>query len=360
MLFHFVDAFDGGMRGAPKCGFCTENQNTKACRGEDSIAYIENATVLSPISAKDLLELSEVHSVQGYLFNLNNSEMAENYPEYRNDYFANHRDSAALRLANRFMRMAELVNLNGNADDKLQWAIAVNKALKDLRAEAPMVKRDSAIYEISRVMEKFSSLSQMEMNFMSYVIATIEHYLTIEAYRKWIDEAPDNLKDLVHEEYAAWVDLNKARFELWRDVSYRMEWYSMKPMEIEAYYSLLSENRRAELATERDIIKNAKVYKQKGFTVNSAQWESWIAKSSVPEDKETLIEMDMANYLPSDSLVAERVKALRSSFSRWLKARQQITAALPKAQGRSYDFMTADIHCRMIGKLKDIFPFEEF
>lgn len=328
--------------------------------GEDSIAYIENATVVSPITANDLLGLAEVHSVEYFLFHLNDFEAAAEYPEYANNYFANHRDSVALRLANRFMRMANVVKLNGNADDKLQWVVAVNKALDDLVADAPMVKRDSAIDEINRVMNKFTSLSQVEMNFMSYVNATVEHYLTIEAYWKWLNEVPANLKDLAHEEYVAWNDLNNARFDLWIDVSYRREWYSMKPMEIEAYYSLLSENRRAELSTERDIILKGKGYKQLGTTVSTAQWVAWIAKSSVPQDKEDIIAMDMADLLPSDSLVTERVSALQSTFSRWLKARQRLAAALPNAQGRSYDFMTADIHCRMIGKLKDIHPFEEF
>ena len=37
-----------------------------------------------------------------------------------------------------------------------------------------------------------------------------------------------------------------------------------------------------------------------------------------------------------------------------------IAAALPKVLGDSYDNLTADIHCRLIGKLDDIIPYENW
>ena len=67
-----------------------------------------------------------------------------------------------------------------------------------------------------------------------------------------------------------------------------------------------------------------------------------------------------ADRIPSDSLVADRVNTLKSTFSRWLKARQALAAALPKEQGDAYDFLTADIHSRMVGKLEDIIPYENW
>jgi hypothetical protein len=51
---------------------------------------------------------------------------------------------------------------------------------------------------------------------------------------------------------------------------------------------------------------------------------------------------------------------LKSTFSRWLKARQALATALPKEQGDSYDFLTADIHSRMVGKLADIIPYDNW
>ena len=134
----------------------------------------------------------------------------------------------------------------------------------------------------------------------------------------------------------------------------------MKPMEIEGYYENLSKNRRAELETEKDIILNGKPYRQKGKTVTTGQWEAWIAKNSVPEDIDLLREMEWEDRIPSDSLVADHVATLKSTFSRWIKARQDIAAALPKEKGDSYDNLTADIHCRLIGKLDDIHKFENW
>ena len=68
--------------------------------------------------------------------------------------------------------------------------------------------------------------------------------------------------------------------------------------------------------------------------------------------------MGETDRIPDDSLVADRVNTLKSTFSRWLKARQALASALPKEQGDSYDFLTADIHSRMVGKLADIIPYE--
>ena len=160
-------------------------------------------------------------------------------------------------------------------------------------------------------------------------------------------------------EYVTWHNFNEARFAFWRDVSYNQEWYSMKPMEIEGFYENLSTTRRAELDVERSIISDGKPYFQKGKTVTSAQWEKWITDHSVPEDIDYLKNEFWEYRIPSDSLVMDRVNTLKSSFSRWMKARKAIAVALPKQQGISYDNLTTDIYCRLIGKLACIIPYEE-
>ena len=326
--------------------------------GEDSIAYIENAVLKSNISAEDLLGLAEVHSVEDRLFDYNNEEKAEDNPEYAKEHIVTHRDSSALRLVNRIMRMNELVKQNGKANDKLQWAVAVNAAIDTFFVEEPTIRKDQAFEEIERVTSKFSSDTQSEMNFISYIYATLDYYKTIEAYRQWLQAVPKDIRALAQEEYEAWHDLNDARFNLWNDVSYRREWYSMKPLEIEGYYTNLSENRRAELDVECDIILNGKLYKQKGQTVTAKEWEKWIADNSVPEDLDMLEKND--TRIPSDSIVTDRVNTLRTTFARWLKARQDLAAALPKEQGDSYDYLTADMHSRMTGKLEAIIPYDYY
>ncbi|MBR6489369.1 MAG: hypothetical protein IKT03_02425, partial [Muribaculaceae bacterium] len=242
-----------------------------------------------------------------------------------------------MSLANQLIRMAELVNLNGDANDKLQWAIAVNAAIDSFHVAVPSLPIDTVLSDINRVVKKFSNDTQSELNFRWYVKATVDYYRTIEAYRQWLSEVPSNLKSLMQNEYVAWHNFNEARFAFWRDVSYNQEWYSMKPMEIEGYYENLSANRRAELEVERSIILEGKPYLQKGKTVTSSQWEKWITDHSVPEDIEYLRNEFWEDRIPSDSLVMDRVNTLKSSFSRWMKARKAIAAALPKQQGISYD-----------------------
>ena len=328
--------------------------------GEDSIAYIENAIVKSPISATDLLGLAAVHSVQDRLFHCYEEAGCPVYdPESREDHQIERRDSAAMCLANRLMRMANLVSLNGNANDKLQWAVAVNAAIDSFHVVIPYLAIDSVIPDINRVVSKFSNDSQSELNFRSYVDATVDYYRTIEAYRQWLSDVPPSLKSLMQNEFGAWHDFNEARFAFWRDVSFNQEWYSMKPMEIEGFYENLSANRRAELKVERDIILGGKTYLQKGKTVTSSQWEKWIKDHSVPEDIEYLRNEFWKDRIPSDSIVNNRVNTLKSTFSQWMEARKAIVKALPQEQSKWYDNMTSDIFCRLVGRLANIIPLEE-
>ena len=101
-------------------------------------------------------------------------------------------------------------------------------------------------------------------------------------------------------------------------------------------------------------------WKWNAKTVTAKEWEQWIADNSVPEDIDDLKKMGDTDRIPSDTLVADRVNTLKSTFSRWLKARQALAAALPEEQGDSYDFLTADIHSRMVGKLADIIPYDNW
>ena len=328
--------------------------------GEDSIAYIENMIVKSPISATDLLRLAAVHTVQDRLFHCYEEAGCPVYDPYsREDHQTERRDSAAMSLANRLIRMADLVSLNGGANDKLQWAIAVNAAIDSFHVAVPSLPIDSVISDINRVVKKFSNDTQSELNFRWYVKATVNYYRTIEAYRQWLSELPSNLKSLMQNEYVAWHNFNEARFAFWRDVSYNQEWYSMKPMEIEGYYENLSANRRAELEEERSIILGDKPYFQKGKTVTSAQWEKWITVHSVPEDIDYLRNEFWEDRIPSDSIVNNRVKTLKFTFSQWMEARKAIAKALPQEQSKWYDNMTSDIFCRLVGRLNNIIPLEE-
>lgn len=324
--------------------------------GEDSIAYIENAIFKSPITAEQLLSLQETHDMEE-LYNYypvhkeekNYSE--DEYPE------VTYRDKCAFRFANKFMRMYHLANINGKALDKLELAKAVNAIIDTFHAQVTEVPRDSVLNEIVRLADKYSSLTQYEMNMQSYFEAAVESYQTYEAYRQWISDVPAKLKELAEVEFVAWHDFNEVRFEFWRDVTYNQEWYSMKPMEIEFYYAVLTMNRRAELAVERDIILRNKPYRQLGKTVTTRQWEAWIAERSVPMDADYLQETDEeGEYMPSEATIQRCVKNLRDTFQKWLAARQAIAAMLPEGQGKSYDNLTADMHARIIETLPSIVP----
>ena len=315
--------------------------------GEDSIAYIENMVIQSPISVTDLLNLAEVHSIDSWM---------DDWLEY-NPRKLTHRDSCAMRLANRFMRMHHLVDMNGDAMDKLQWAEATNIIIDSFCAQVPHMERDSAIYEIQRLFDDYSPLSQLDMNMACYIMSSVDYYQTIDTYRRLLSKVPDNLKALIQEEYKAWVDLNEARYVFWRDVWYTQTWYSMKPMEIEGYYENLSQNRRAELAIEQDIILKGIPYNQKGKTVTTKQWEQWLKEHSRPEDYDDVISWNGTyENMTSDSTVAACITAMKQTFSRWVAARQALAAALPEDRGIAYDNLTADIHSRIVGKLPAIIP----
>ena len=111
-----------------------------------------------------------------------------------------------------------------------------------------------------------------------------------------------------------------------------------------------------------DLVETFLAALRGGETVDNA---SFLAEHPEQADElrdllPVLREMEMNEYLPSDSLVTERVNTLKSTFSRWMAARQAISSALPEKQGISYGNMTADIFSRLIGKLADIIPYEEW
>lgn len=322
--------------------------------GEDSICYIEDAIIQRPASAEDLLGLSEVHLVEKWLFYLDQQGSTEERPESDKDHEMTHRDAAALRLANRIMRMSRIVK--DNAYEQQQWAIAVNAAIDTFCLAMPDVPRDSALNEVDSVFQKFTAWKNIEMIDYSTLSATIAHYHSIDAFLRLLNDVPADLKSLMQEEYEAWDKFNSARYDFWRDVSYNQVRYSLLSMERNDYYAYLQDNRQAELELQRSIIIGGKPYRQQGKTVTAPQWEKWIADNSVPKDYEYLQEGEDKELMPSDSIIAARVDALKSSFTRWLKVRQAIAAALPKEQGKSYDNLTADIHSRIIGKLPELDP----
>lgn len=322
--------------------------------GEDSIRYIEDAIIHRPASAEDLFALSEVHYVENMLFYLNGKDYFEEKPESLEDREVTHRDSAALRLANRIYRMYRVIE--DNAYEQQQWAIAANTAINDYCLDMPDVPRDSALNEIDSVFQKFTAWKNPELIDYSSLSSAIAHYRSIDAFLRLLDDAPADLKPLMQEEYETWDKFNRARYDFWYDVSYNQVRYRLLSMEHNNYFEYLQENRQAELELQRGIIIDKKPYQQQGKTVTAPQWEKWIADNSVPKDYEYLQEGEDKELMPSDSLIAARVEALKATFTRWLKVRQAIAAALPKDQGTSYDNLTADIHSRIIGKLPDLVP----
>ena len=303
----------------------------------------------SPITASDLLGQPEVHVVEKCVFNYNNFERAEMFPEDADDFIATYRDSAAMRLANRFYQMGDIVRTKGNADDKLQWAIAVNVALNSFRKTVPYLPKDSAINEIQRVVEKFISGVGCEYYFRDDIWSMVEDYQIIEFYRRWLLAVPAYLKPLAQKEYETWHDFNEARFSFWEEVSYRA------PIEIACYHYDLSNERREELEVERRIILDDKPYLQKGQTMTAQEWEKWIVDHSALSLEE-VIEMGLIKSISRDSIVKEQVRTFKSTFSQWMSARRAIANALPKEQGRYYNNLTADIQCLIIDKLDKIIP----
>ena len=326
--------------------------------GEDSIAYIENALIQSPISVETYLSLSKIHELENNLNNFNKQKTDDTWfgDEDYSQFIATHQDSCTLKLGNRIMRMHSLAFDKGDAMDKMQWTIAVNAAIDTFCIEMPDIPRDSALKDIDRVMYKFMDMIQSDWDYVSYVSSVLKEYQTIENYRQWINELPDDLMLMAQEEYLAWFQLNEERYAFWRDISSEQGQNSLKGPLQSAYYECLLENRKAELAIERKIVLNNKPYHQLGKKTTSQQWEKWLADNSVPVDIERCKEE--GTIIPDTTMVKERSESLRVAYNRWLVTRQAFAAALPKAQGESYARLTSDLQSRFIGKLRWLVQYE--
>ena len=146
----------------------------------DSMTFNKEVLLDSPFSAETLLSLAKVHSFEDWLSNYGNTDGGPDDLEAVDSDYEAHRDSCAFELANRLMRMNEVVTEKGDAMDMLQWAVAVNVTIDTFCVKVPEVPHDSALNEIGRIMDKYTSWSQIEMNAMSDVYASMIFHKTLK------------------------------------------------------------------------------------------------------------------------------------------------------------------------------------
>ena len=278
---------------------------------EDRIAYIENHVLTTPITAGELLALHPIHTL----------DPGKQHWEYISDV-----QWRKFRLMNRFMRM-QFVAL-GDPTDELQW-VEATQIILDTYADSLVITREQAIDSLLSAAGFLGCGTQAQINQCTYVMASVEYFQTLAAYKTFMEHMPENLQPLLYKEYTAWNKMNKARHNVYVDIVRAGSYYSALPMELEAKYAGYAKKRKQVLETETQILSAGKEYRLRHPVVKTADWNNYLKS---------------LRYRCADDEALAIVDELDEAVRTWIAVRQKIAKHLPSSVGTSYDNVTADYH----------------
>lgn len=271
------------------------------------------------------------------------------------DHEVSTREEEALGLANRVITMYNAIDYS-EADNVWMWAEAVDHVVRDYAKENKM-KYDTAVYDLHEALSYFGYAiqSQSSMNTWAYYLTAIQTYDAAAQYKRLIDRISDvRLKTLVRAEYNAWFEWMDAQYFTNTYYTHAKDHYSALPLDFWAFHKYHTDNRLATLEVEENVLVKGRSYRQRGRTVTGKEWNKWLEKQGYREGMSPDFNMDEPTETDFPALIKDKTE-------KWLAARQAVAQYLDdkKGKGQSYDFITADIHACIIGKLKPLVEMEE-
>lgn len=263
-------------------------------------------------------------------------------------------DDAAMKLLCRIMSMYELCS---TAADDWVWCQAVDTLAHQFMREKKVYlsqpqEFETAIAAAKHQIDWYDFGSQLEMNLYSTVDARLDYLRVVYKYRQmaayWsLGDKLKKMPKLLFEEFSAWHNWATAQYQVYhREKTEGLPYYSMLPMELNAYAQWLTENRMRMLSVEEEVIEYGTVYKQQGKTVTGEQWQK--VRAAHASDTAALD-------------AAEQWIAARQRIVRYLSAQKSAyQGSNYKKISESYDCITADIHSRIAGTLAPVVPEEYY
>lgn len=282
-------------------------------------------------------------------------ETQEYYGPIYEDREVSAREEAALELANRVVTMYNAIDYS-EADNVWMWAEAVDQMVWDY-AKENKIKYDTAVYDLHEALSYYGYdvKTQSSMNAWAYYLTAIQTYDAAVRYKQLIDHITDPwLKTLVRAEYNAWFEWMDAQYFTNTYYTHGADHYSALPLDFWAFHEYHTNNRLAVLNMEEEVLVKGKSYRRRGRTVTGKEWLKWLEKRGYHEGMSPDFNMDEPTDTDFPALIKEKTE-------KWLAARQAVAQYLgdKKGKGQSYDFLTADIHACIIGKLKPLVKMEE-
>lgn len=265
------------------------------------------------------------------------------------------RQEKALGLANRVVTMYLSIDYS-EADNVWMWAEAVEQVVQNYAKENKM-KYDTAVYDLHEALSYYGYdvQSQASMNALAYYLTVIQTYDAAARYMRLIGHIADpKLKTLVRAEYNAWFEWSDAQYFTNTYHTHGADHYSALPLDLWAFHKHHTDNRLVALDIEEDVLVKNKPYQQKGKTMTGKQWRKWLDEQGYREGMSPDFNMDEPTETDFPALIKDKTE-------KWLAARQAVAQYLDdkKGKGQSYDFLTADIHACIIGKLKPLVQMAE-
>lgn len=283
---------------------------------EEQVIYVEDLVLTSPITVEELLALTPIHDLDP-----NTGWYGGDWPEAYME---------KVRMANRFMRMQYIAL--GDPMDEMRWVEAVQTILAEYAATHG-ISVAQALDSLSDGVAHLEAGTQYEMNQWTYVLASVEYYKTLAAYKTIIDDMPEYKKEMFTQEYVAWNMMNKARHKAYVFIRRAGDHYSSLPMEYEAMYSAYVTYRRQLLTLENEIMWTNKTYKRQHPIVKAADWEDYL---------------DTKLYRTAEDEDSTIVNEVDQSVRTWLRARKKIAKNSDSGCHESYDDITNDYYWTII------------
>lgn len=318
------------------------------CMPELQIVMNENALEQCELSEEYVAEGSDKEKYVTSVEQLLGLVTQEFYKQIDDDWKLNDRERKALFLANRVITMYRSVDYS-QADNVWMWAEAADCAVWQYAKENKM-KYDTAVYDLHHALSYagYSGHTQFCMNQWAWYMIVIYTYDAAMQYKELIGLIEDQkLQKLVREEFNAWFEWADAQFFTNVYFTHGADRYSALPLDYMDFYHCLLNNRLAVLAIEEDILVKNKAYTQKGKTVTSKEWSSWLTKNGYRDGMSADFNLD-------DPYDTDFPALNKHHTEKWIAVRQSVSHYLgnEKGKGLSYDKLTADIHACVIGRLK--------
>lgn len=274
-------------------------------------------------------------------------------------------------LVNRMMAMYNEVY---TPEEAWAWTLAMDKCLEvyNRHTGRQQARDETTIALMEEFLDPLCSGGQYDMNYASYVYATISHYRAVMEYRRaaerYYREGQELLRGMYYREYCCWHRLMSAQYDLMCGYTYAMAAYSSLPMELNTTQGSWYDARREELENEfyqsiydgKKIEKTGKVSQMQfaGLLEKFRNYEKDAGYKANRQWWESVRGADENNAVPETPVDKGKITATLCQYEKalqeWRSVRTDMEDYLPKQERKAFRTTTENTHARLFKDLAQL------